>query len=132
MRVGILFIFFFVISCQLLHAQKSSNDRKIDSIYAAEWVVYAIEHKDSLRPHVENLPNLKSTRKKEEAIKEAEKVLFKIYGKKQIVNQKPYRVFFIKDHWYMGGTLPKGRLGGTFMIIFSSVDGKVIEIIHGK
>ncbi len=66
------------------------------------------------------------------AIKYAETVLFDIYGQKNIEKQKPYEVFNIKGYWIIGGTLPKGMLGGTFLIIINSQNGQVIKLTHGK
>jgi hypothetical protein len=69
---------------------------------------------------------------KQTAIAVAEPILFKIYGKKNITDQKPYECYLIDGYWYICGTLSKGWLGGVFEIIISSEDGKVIKLIHGK
>lgn len=66
------------------------------------------------------------------AIEFVEPILFKIYGKNQIIEQKPYEAYLIDGYWYIAGTLPKGHLGGTFEIIFNAHDGKVIRLIHYK
>ena len=69
---------------------------------------------------------------KETAIAVAEQILFKIYGKDQILSEKPYNVGFVDSYWILSGTLPKGWVGGTFYIVLSSKDGRVIKLIHGK
>jgi len=69
---------------------------------------------------------------KETAIAVAEPILFKIYGKEHIVREKPYCVHLVDGYWILGGTLPEGYLGGTFLIILSMKDGRVIKLIHGK
>jgi NTF2 fold immunity protein len=69
---------------------------------------------------------------KETAIAVAEPILFKIYGKKNITDQKPYECYLLDVYWYICGTLPKGWRGGVFEIIISSKDGKIIKLIHGK
>lgn len=69
---------------------------------------------------------------KEMAIEIVEPILFKIYGKKSIVSERPYECYLINGYWYISGTLPKDRKGGVFEIIISSKDGKVIKLIHGK
>jgi hypothetical protein len=69
---------------------------------------------------------------KETAIAIVEPILFKIYGRKQIIKERPYETYLIDGYWYITGTLPKGYLGGTFEIIFSAYDGKVIKLTHYK
>lgn len=68
----------------------------------------------------------------ETAIKYAETVLFEIYRQKNIEKQKPYEVYLIDGYWIIGGTLPKGMLGGTFLIIVNSKNGQIIKLTHGK
>jgi hypothetical protein len=69
---------------------------------------------------------------KETAIAMAEPLLFKIYGKEEIESERPYEVYLIDGYWYISGTLPKGYLGGTFIIIINSINGEVIRLIHEK
>jgi len=74
---------------------------------------------------------------RETAISVAEPILFKVYGKDHIVGEKPYNVHLIDGYWLISGTLPAALpdedvVGGTFLIIFSSKDGRVIKLMHGK
>ena len=69
---------------------------------------------------------------RETAIAVAESILFKIYGKEHIISEKPYVVNLVDGYWFITGTLPRGYLGGTFFIILSSKDGRVVKLIHGK
>jgi hypothetical protein len=69
---------------------------------------------------------------KETAVAVAESILFRIYGKAQIIGEKPYNVDLVNDYWILSGTLPEGYLGGTFLIILSAKDGRVIKLTHGK
>ena len=69
---------------------------------------------------------------KELAIKYAELILFNIYGKEKIENEKPYQVKLVYDYWIITGSLPEGYLGGTFEIIFNAKNGQIIKLIHGK
>ncbi len=69
---------------------------------------------------------------KEIAIAVAEPILFSIYGKKNIIKQRPYECYLIDGYWDISGTLPQNRVGGVFEIIINSKDGKVIKLIHGK
>jgi len=66
------------------------------------------------------------------AISVAEPILFSIYGKDNITKQRPYEIYFIDNYWVIAGTLPKGYLGGTFLIIIDSKDSEIIRITHGK
>jgi len=62
----------------------------------------------------------------------AEPILFSIYGKSNIIKQRPYEIYSIDNYWVIGGTLPKEYLGGAFLIIIDSRDCKIIRITHGK
>jgi hypothetical protein len=66
------------------------------------------------------------------AINVAEPILFSIYGKENIINQRPYEIYFKDNYWLIEGTLPSGMKGGTFSIIIDARDSKVIRITHGK
>ncbi len=70
--------------------------------------------------------------KEESAIKIAETILFPIYSEENIIRQRPYETYRINNYWVITGTLPKGHLGGVFLIILDARDGKVIRITHGK
>lgn len=71
-------------------------------------------------------------RDKKAAIEVAEPILFKTYGKENIIHQKPYEIYLLNGYWVLTGTLPKDMMGGTFLIILSEKDGRVIRLIHGK
>lgn len=66
------------------------------------------------------------------AINIAEPILFSIYGKNNITQQRPYEIYFIDNYWVITGTLPKEYLGGTFLIIIDSRNCKIIKITHSK
>ncbi|HEY8781231.1 MAG TPA: YbbC/YhhH family protein [Mucilaginibacter sp.] len=66
------------------------------------------------------------------AVAIAEPMLFKIYGKDDIISEKPYEIYLIDSYWVLSGTLPEGMYGGTFLIILSAKDGRVIKLTHGK
>lgn len=69
---------------------------------------------------------------KDEVVSFAESVLFQQYDKNAIEIQKPYDVFQIDKYWLVSGTLPKGKLGGTFKVIIDSHNYQVIRLTHGK
>lgn len=66
------------------------------------------------------------------AISVAEPILFGIYGKDQITNQRPYEIYFIDNYWIINGRLSGKCSGGVFLIIIDSRDSKIVKIIHGK
>jgi hypothetical protein len=64
------------------------------------------------------------------AIAVAEIYLFKVYGKKQILKERPYEVYLIDGYWWMMGTLPKGWDGGGFELIMNAKNGQIIYLTH--
>ena len=69
---------------------------------------------------------------KETAIKISEAMLFEIYGRDNIITQRPFEINFIDGYWILNGTLPEKMKGGTFLIIIQATNGKVIKLTHGK
>ena len=74
----------------------------------------------------------KSLLQKETVIKIAELVLFQIYGKENILRQKPYKTYRINNFWLIEGTLQEGFKGGVFQIIIDDRTGEIKRITHGK
>lgn len=66
------------------------------------------------------------------AISVAEPILFSVYGKDNIIKQRPYKIDFIDNYWIIKGTLPKDYLGGAFLMIIDSKNNRIIRITHGK
>ena len=66
------------------------------------------------------------------AIKIIEPILFSIYGKDNITEQRPYSVYFIDNYWVINGTMKKVHPGGVFSIIIDARNCQVIRITHGK
>ena len=66
------------------------------------------------------------------AVAVAEPILFGIYGKTNILSQKPYEIYHIDNYWALAGTLPKGWKGGTFLIIMDDRNCRILKLIHGK
>ncbi len=66
------------------------------------------------------------------AISIAEPILFDIYGKSKIEDEKPYEVYLIDNYWVISGTLNRFSSGGTFVIIIDARNSKVLKIIHYK
>lgn len=69
---------------------------------------------------------------KEMLISIVEPILFEIYGKENIISERPYEVFLFDDYWLMMGTLPTNMLGGNFTIAINRKTCGIIGISHGK
>ncbi len=69
---------------------------------------------------------------KEMLISIAEPILFEIYGKEDIIAERPYEIYLFDDYWFMRGTLPTNTKGGTFSIAINRKTCEVIGISHGK
>lgn len=74
----------------------------------------------------------KSLLQKETVIKIAELVLFQIYGKENILKQRPYKTYRINNFWLIEGRLKKMQIGGVFQIIIDDRTGEIKRITHGK
>ncbi len=78
-------------------------------------------------------PNILLIKDKETAISVVEPILFSVYGKENIINERPYECSLNDNYWTISGTLPKGYdVGGTFLIIIDATNSKIIRLIHGK
>ena len=89
------------------------------------------EIRKTLKSH-ERLSNDTLINSNETAIAVAEPLLFKFYGKDNIISERPYELYLIDGYWFITGTLPKGQDGVVFEIIINSRNGQVIKLIHGK
>jgi len=61
-----------------------------------------------------------------------EPILFDIYGKDRIIDERPYEVYFAKNYWIISGYLPPNVLGGVFMAIMDARNCEIIRIEHGE
>lgn len=66
------------------------------------------------------------------AISMVEPLLFSVYGKENIVKQKPYKIGKFKNYWVISGTFNSFGFGGVFEIIMDSKNGKIVRLTHGK
>ena len=120
--------FVIILLMSLTACGQQSKDRTILGIdYAKQELNLALTDKTKKQIVVDTL-----IKDKETAIQISEAILFKVYGKDNIVSQRPYETYFMDGYWIIGGTLPKDMLGGTFLVIINSVNGQVIKLSHGK
>jgi len=127
MKIILSIISLLIGMCSCKSFSQDFNGRTfIGKQYASEEIKKAIENKNA-KPFYDTL-----IKDKEMAIAIAEPILFKIYGKPNIIEQRPYESYLINGYWYISGTLPKGWTGGVFEIIIRSKDACVIKLSHGK
>src|SRR5260370_41315160 len=67
---------------------------------------------------------------KETAIKIAEAVVFPIYGEEDIKKERPYSVTLENGFWRVVGTMSEGLAGGTFYVVISHWDGRIVAVGH--
>ncbi|HEY2580499.1 MAG TPA: NTF2 fold immunity protein [Mucilaginibacter sp.] len=127
---------YILIWLTLLPCISIAQKRSLVGIQAAEYQVEMAKKKTDYPVNVKSIIDDKET-----ATAIAELVLFKIYGKKSIISQRPYEIYLIDDCWFIRGTLPAAKtaggittevVGGTFLIILSSKDGRIIKLDHGE
>lgn len=109
--------------------QTKSNKTILGKSYAEQELKLALTDKSQHNVINNNTVIIKDSLT---AINVAEPILFSIYGKENVIKQRPYEIYFIDSYWVISGTLPKEYLGGTFLIIIDSRDCKIIRITHGK
>jgi hypothetical protein len=126
MKRIILIIITIMISMTTFAQQNSGR-----IILGEEWAKKYIDEriKDTNRCY---LPKDGIVKNKEMAIKIAEIYLDSIYGYDIIKGEKPFEVYNYNGYWLIAGTLPKGMIGGTAVIIISKSDGKVMDVRHYK
>jgi hypothetical protein len=108
------------------YGQSLSNRTELGQAHAQHLVERAVKDTAKLAFHKLLLPTQAT------AVCVAEPILFGIYGKRNIVKERPYEVYFLGDFWYIAGTLPKGYRGGTFEIIINAKDSRVVFLAHGR
>ena len=121
-----LFIIFILILPLLVYSQ-NYKERNVMGEQNARLVLKKALRDKTDKPFYDTL-----IKDRETAIRVVEPILFKIFGKKNIVRERPYECYLIDGYWYVCGTLPKNFKGGVFEIIIDSRDGKVIRLTHGK
>lgn len=77
-------------------------------------------------------PEKKELTKIEDVISVAENALFSIYGEERIKDEMPYRIYRVKNKWYVQGMLTEQTKGGVFQIIINAETSKIELISHGK
>lgn len=116
-----------ILLCTFCAMNSFSQRLLIGREFAIKQVKSAIKDKE-----ISQLSRHPLTIDKETAIAVAEVYLFKAYGKKQILKERPYEVYLIDGYWWMMGTLPKGWDGGGFEFIMNAKNGQIVRFTHYK
>jgi len=67
------------------------------------------------------------------AVQMAELILFNIYKKELIIEQRPYNVFLKNNSvWCIEGSLSDDMEGGVFYVELRKSDGAVLKVLHTK
>jgi hypothetical protein len=122
-------ILFSLIFCQISFSQNSTQQNKEGRKIAESELSLALSKNSG-----HNVINQKAILIKDtiSAITIAETILFTIFDKTSILNQKPYEIHHINNYWVIFGTLPEDYIGGTFLLILDDRNAEVIKITHGK
>jgi hypothetical protein len=123
-KISLLFLF---VQLYFVAFAQEDTKKKLGIEYAKRELADALNN-----PSQKHILIQKVIKDKETAISVAEAILFSIYGKENIIRQRPYESYLINGYWVLNGTLPLDCEGGTFLIILNSTDGKVIKLTHGK
>lgn len=127
MRYTLQIFIIFLLATSLTACGQNKNDRAlVGKEYAQSEIKKAISDNIN-KPFYDTLIKTKDV-----AISIVEPILFNIYGKAQIIDERPYECYFIDGFWYIGGTIPKGWKGGGFEIIISAKNAQIIRLIHYK
>lgn len=129
----------FITSCIILFSscgldRKNSNDSNTDKVndekIAKAELTLAL--KDTTHDRFVDTQRV-IIKDKKMAISIVEPILFDIYGKDKITEQRPYKIFNIDNYWVISGTMPsRFEKGGTFLIIIDSRNCRILKIKHGK
>jgi hypothetical protein len=70
----------------------------------------------------------------EVAVKIAEAVLIPVFGKQQVLSERPFKARLEGELWIVEGTLNCAGIcdGGTAEVRISKKSGEIIRMIHGK
>lgn len=126
-------LFTFVLFVLFLTTQTSCK-RKIEAKSLERQKMYE-KHIDSMLIDKEynEIDNKKILIKDEKQfISIIEPILFDIYGKDRIIDERPYEVYFAKNYWIISSYLAPGVEGGVFMAIMDARNCEIIRIEHGE
>jgi hypothetical protein len=127
----------FAGSCTTDVRQEDKNSRKVTSTHSTDHLILGEETakkqlKEALEGKGQRYTFDTLIKKASTAIAIVEPILFELYGKQQIISERPYEVYLLDGYWYLSGTIPKDWKGGGFEIMLSARNGEIIRLTHYK
>ena len=80
--------------------------------------------------HVKRSNRIIKTKKK--AIILAKQALLNEFGKEHYIEEKKFKVHFVRGYWIVKGMLPRGFVGGTLVAVFDSESGELFKTLVWK
>src|ERR1017187_22465 len=105
--INILLSLLIIIAPYVCFGQNFDDRSVVGEQYAKQAIKQTLKSREKLSH--DTLINNKET-----AIAVAEPLLFKFYGKDNIISERPYELYLIDGYWFITGTLPKGQDGVVF------------------
>ena len=130
-KILFLFITTILFSCSEKRSNLKDEFNQIQIFTENKDSEYAKEELENAKKSNEFSPT-KIISNSKTAVEIAENILFPIYGKDNIIKQRPYDVNFVDGYYIIEGTFPETQIGGNFIIILNAKDGKVIKLTHGE
>lgn len=129
MKRLVLSIIYLTIIVIVPSCHNSDKWTKLDMKQSLDYYHYLIDS-NKYNP-INQKPKL--IHSEELAIKIAEIYLFDIYGKNEIIKQKPYQICLVNNYWIIVGSyLSIKATGGVFEIAIDSRNGQIVGIIKGE
>jgi hypothetical protein len=127
----------FTGSCDTDARQVDNSESAVTSTHSTDHLILGEETaKEQLKEALEGKGQRYTfdtlIKKASTAIAIVEPILFELYGKQQIISERPYEVYLLDGYWYLSGTIPKDWKGGGFEIILSARNGEIIRLTHYK
>lgn len=127
-KINIVLFTIFLASCVNSNSKVFDNNTVLtDSIFKIVETPINYSEFNNIYKEEGYVPNA------EMAVSIAETILFNIYTKESIINQRPYNVY-LQDNaiWCIEGVLPQNLEGGVFYIEISKDNGAVLKRLHTK
>lgn len=119
---NILFpLFLFLLACSPTGRQDAYFEGNKQEI---EEAIQKLPKKEILPTHI--------IQTKESAVLIAEAIAISVYGKENILKQRPYSVAEHKGYWIVSGNLPANMMGGVFTVILDAKTAEIVKLVHGK
>jgi len=127
----------FIFSCDTDSSQIDNGGSVVTSTHSTDHLILGEETaKEQLKEALEGRGQRYTfdtlIRNASTAIAIVEPILFELYGKQQIISERPYEVYLLDGYWYLAGTIPKDWKGSGFEIILSARNGEIIRLTHYK